>query len=282
MTMKNLFVRGGLVAAGFALTIAATRVMATTQTDAVPAAGSHAAAQASAGRSPTAMTVVPALGREEGPRVEQLRQARIDAHAADVARREEVRTRLLADPLTRPLGELMGKYLDVPRAKLAASPEDIAAFRSQFADPETGARFATRALELLPRDGFGFERSAVLAGLDSLIDRGLEATVVPVMMDELARTVIAAPEAEASGTLDLGLPQIAQRSLLRAPSVADATAVAATARAMLANSHPTVIGALARQLVAIRPNAKAALVAELGREGYPEELIPWEETSHAQ
>jgi len=294
MAMKNLLVRSGLVAAGFALTLTATRLVATSRAGGdAPAAALGDAPGASGvasvrGHARPMLAVAPAatFASDDDPHLQQIRQTRRDAHAADVARREEVRERLLGDPLTRPLGELVGKYLDVPRAKLAAAAEDIAAFQALFADPAAGARFATRALELLPRDDFGFERSAVLAGLDSLIDRGLEAEVVPVMMDELARTVIAAPDPETpaglSGTLDLGLPQIAQRAIARAPSVSDATAVAVTARAMLANGHPTVIGALARQLVALRPHVKDALVAELGREAYPVETIAWQEVSDAQ
>ena len=194
-------------------------------------------------------------------------------HVVDAGPRQHVVARLAGDPLTRPLGELMAKTVDVPREKLAASPEDIAAFHALFADPDAGLAFATRALELLPRDGFGFERGAVLAGLDSLAARGLEARVVPIMIDELEHTL---PE-PATGSLDLGLPQIAQRTLLRASSVTDTSAVEITARAMIANLHTTVTNALARQLVAIRPSLKDALSAELDRQGFPVESVAWGE-----
>jgi hypothetical protein len=187
-----------------------------------------------------------------------------------------MRAKLLADPITRPLGELMGKYMDVERAKLDATPEDIAAFKALFADPVAGVAFATRSLELLPRDGFGFERGAVLEGLASLGARGMESKIVPVMMDAAhgeRRRIPMRPVTARS----ICPPQIAQRSILGAHGVSDDAAVDATARAMLANGHTTVTTALARQLAQLRPQAKQALVATLERDGFPVESIMWTE-----
>jgi hypothetical protein len=101
------------------------------------------------------------------------------------------------------------------------------------------------------------------------------------MLDELAHTLIPAPDPETpagrSTTLDLGLPQTAHRSLMRASSVSDDAAIAATVRAMLGNGHPTVTQALARQLVAQRPHLKDALVEQLRQMSYPVSSILWSE-----
>jgi len=294
MLTRNLLVRLGLLAASFAVTLVAISRGATPSGR--PSAPATAVVDPVQGVRPGAPSLDPiaassgvehaaGFASDDDPRVLQIRQLRRAAHATETARRRVVVERLLRDAQAHPLGVLMGKYLDVERGKLSATPEDIATFQALFADPARGASFAERSLELLPRDGFGFERSAVLAGLDSLLDRGLEARVVPVMLDELAHTLIPAPipapdpETSAGGstTLDLGLPQTAHRSLMRASSVSDDAAIAATVRAMLGNGHPTVTQALARQLVAQRPHLKDALVEQLRQTSYPVSSILWSE-----
>jgi hypothetical protein len=288
MLTRNLLVRLGLLGASFAVTLVATsRGDVPGSRPSSPAIAVIAPAQGVRPGAPSLDPVATSSGVEraagfasdDDPRVLQIQQQRRDAHATETARRRVVVERLLRDAQTHPLGVLMGKYVDVERRKLSGSPEDIATFQALFADPARGASFAERSLELLPRDGFGFERSAVLAGLDSLLDRGLEARVVLVMLDELAHTLIPAPDLETpagrSTTLDLGLPQIAHRSLMRASSVSDDAAIAATVRAMLDNGHPTVTQALARQLVAQRPHLKDAFVEQLRQTSYPVSSILW-------